>query len=111
MQENLRHRELAAEQAKELITGEIKHFLDWQNSLKSVPTICAYRQKMESVRDQEIEKAKRALQQGKAIDEVLDRLGRDLTNKLMHAPTVEMRKAGYEGRFKLLDWAKQLLGI
>jgi glutamyl-tRNA reductase len=111
VQENLRHRELAAAQAKELITGEIKHFLDWQNSLKSVPTICAYRQKMESVRDQEIEKAKRTLQQGKSIDDVLERLGRDLTNKLMHAPTVEMRKAGYEGRFKLLDWAKQLLGI
>lgn len=111
VQENLRHRELAAEQARELITGEIKHFLDWQNSLKSVPTICAYRQKMENVRDQEVEKAKKALQQGKDADQVLERLGRDLTNKFMHAPTVEMRKAGYDGRFKVLEWAKQLLGI
>lgn len=111
VQENLRSRELAAEQAKDLIQAEIKHFIDWQNSLKSVPTICAYREKMEAIRDMEVAKAKKALQQGKDSNEILERLGHNLTNKLIHAPTVEMRKASYEGRFKVLEWAKQLLGV
>ena len=111
VQENLQHRERAAEQAEGIIAAEIEHFLHWQDSLKSVPTICAYRQKMEQIRDMEIEKAQKALQQGKPVEEVLQRLGQDLTQKFMHAPTVEMRKAGYDGRFNLLEWAKQLLQV
>ncbi len=111
VQENLRHRERAAQQAEGIIEAEIEHFLHWQDSLKSVPTICAYRQKMEQIRDLEIEKAQKAIKQGKAADRVIQRLGEDLTQKFMHAPTVEMRKAGYDGRFNLLEWAKQLLQV
>ena len=111
VQQNLQHRERAAQQAEGIIEAEIEHFLHWQNSLKSVPAICAYRQKMEQIRDAEIGKALKALQQGKTIADVIERLACDLTQKFMHAPTVEMRKAGYDGRFKLLEWAKQLLQV
>lgn len=111
VQENLRHRQKAAEQAEGIIQTEIEHFLQWQDSLKSVPTICAYRQKMEQVRDVEVAKAHKALQQGKPAEEVMQRLARDLTNKLMHAPTVNMRKASHEGHFKFLEWAKDLFHL
>jgi len=111
VQQNLQHRERAAQQAEGIIDTEIEHFLHWQNSLKSVPAICAYRHKMEQIRDIEIEKSRKALQQGKDGEEVIQRLAYDLTQKFMHAPTVEMRKAGYDGRFKLLEWAKQLLQV
>ena len=111
VQENLQHRERAAKQAEGIIEAEIEHFLHWQDSLKSVPAICAYRQKMEQLRDREIEKAHKAIKQGKDVNSVIQRLGEDLTQKFMHAPTVEMRKAGYDGRFNLLEWAKQLLHV
>lgn len=111
IQENLQHRQRAAKQAEEIIATEVKHFLRWQNSLKSVPTICAYRAKMQAIRDAEVDKAKRALRQGKAAEEIIERLGHGLTNKLIHQPTVEMRKAGYDGRFKVLDWFKDLFQL
>lgn len=111
VQENLQHRQRAAKQAEKIIDVEIEHFLCWQNSLTSVPAICAYRQKMEQMRDQQLAKARKALQQGKDKDTVLQSLAYDLTQKFMHAPTVEMRRASYHGRFNLLEWAKQLLQV
>ena len=111
VQENLQHRQYASRQAEDIITAEIEHFLRWQDSLRSVPAICAYRQKMEKIRDQEIAKAHKALQQGKDAESVLQRLAYDITQKFMHAPTVEMRRASYHGRFNLIDWAKQLLQV
>ena len=111
VQENLRHRQRAAAQAEGIIETEINHFIRWQASLQSVPTICAYRLKMEKIRDAEVAKAHKALQQGKPAEEVMQRLARDLTNKLMHAPTVNMRKASHEGQFKFLEWAKDLFHL
>lgn len=111
VQNNLRHRQQAAVQAEAIIEKEIEHFIRWQDSLKSVPTICAYRQKMEQLRDAEVAKAHKALQQGKPAEEVMQRLARDLTNKLMHAPTVNMRKASHAGHFKFLEWAKELFHL
>lgn len=52
-----------------------------------------------------------ALAQGKVAEQVLYDLARGLTNKLMHSPSVEMRKASSEGRSDMLQWSKQLLGI
>ena len=33
------------------------------------------------------------------------------TKKLLHAPSVQLRQAGAEGRFELLQYAKQLFSI
>ena len=33
------------------------------------------------------------------------------TNKLLHVPSVQLRQAGAEGRFDLLQFAKQLFAI
>jgi glutamyl-tRNA reductase len=111
VQENLANRERAAEQAEGIIEIEVNHFLRWQASLESVPTICAYREKMQQLRDSEVEKALKSLQQGKTAEDVVQRLGRDLTNKLMHAPTVEMRRASYEGQSTFLEWVKELFQL
>lgn len=111
VQQNLQHRERAAEQAEGIIQTEIDHFLRWQQSLRSVPAICAYRQKMEQLRDAEVARAQKALQAGKPAEQVLQRLARDLTNKVMHAPTVQLRKASYEGHDTFVDWVKKLFQL
>lgn len=109
--ENKKERDAAAVQAEQLIIDELLQFQRWQASMDSVPAICAYRQQVEQIRDDEVQKALEALQQGKAVDVVLAELARNLTNKLMHNPSVEMRKASSEGRQDFLQWSKQLLGI
>jgi glutamyl-tRNA reductase len=36
---------------------------------------------------------------------------RALTNKLVHTPCIQMKKASSEGRAELMDWAQELLGL
>jgi glutamyl-tRNA reductase len=111
VQDNLQHRERAAEQANAIIQLELEQFTCWQNSLQAVPLIRTYRESMEGLRDKQVAKAYKALQKGQAPESVVQRLARDLTNKMMHAPTVEMHKAAYQGRFQWLAWVKQLLQL
>jgi glutamyl-tRNA reductase len=108
---NLAHREKEAAKAEVIIQREVQKFFEWQNSLKSVPTICAYREKMQQFRDTEVLKAQKAYDAGKPVSDVLEQLANGLTNKLMHAPTVEMRKATKDGNSKVLEWAKQLFQL
>ncbi len=108
---NLHDRQLAAKQAAAIIATETEHFQHWQNSLDSIPAICAYRQKVELIRDQQLEKAQAALRNGENAEQIIKQLARELTNKLMHGPSVQMRRVSYEGRSDLLEWAKRLLGI
>lgn len=111
VEENKKQRQQAALEAEKMILVELENFQRWEDALESVPTICAYRQHVEQVRDTEVQKALNALAQGKTVEQVIHNLARGLTNKLMHNPSVEMRKASSEGRDDLLQWSKQLLGI
>jgi len=111
IEENKRQRQFAAAEAEKMIFSELENFQRWQDSLDSIPAICAYREHMEQVRDAEVQKALNALAQGKAVETVIHELARSLTNKLMHNPSVGMRKASSEGRDDLLQWSRQLLGI
>ena len=70
-----------------------------------------YRERAERLRDQELERAQRQLRGGAAADQVLEQLARGLTNKLLHGPSVELRRAAAEGRTELLDWSRRLLGL
>jgi glutamyl-tRNA reductase len=111
VQKNQQRREYAALQAELIIQHEIEHFIRWQNTLQAIPLICQYRENMIHIRDIEVAKALRAIQRGQDATKVVEQLGYSLTQKLLHGPTVELRRASYEGRFKLLDWAKQLLQL
>lgn len=109
---NRRGREHAADKARELITDRSIEFV---NSLKSIDkvthTIRAYRSQIEDICDAELMKARQQLAMGGDPILVLDNFARAFTKKLMHAPSVQLRQAGEEGRFELLRFAKQLFAI
>ena len=111
VQENLQHRQRAAEQAEAMLVQELAQFLKWQNSLVVVPTILRYREKIEQLQTEQVAKALHDIKRGKDIEEVINRLAHNLTQKLMHAPTVELRRFAYNGHTDALQWAKQLLQI
>ena len=77
-------------------------------ALNAVNTLRAFREKAESIRDQEVQKALRALEKGDAATSVLESLARTLTNKLIHTPSVQMKKASADGRDDLLLLTRQL---
>ena len=109
--EGMKSRQEAAIQAEKIIDVQVAHFMGWIKSLDSIPTIRTYREQIEQVRDIEINKAKRLLAQGANPEEVIQQLARALCNKITHAPTVQIRKASYEGREDLIKAAQELLDI
>lgn len=89
-------RQKAAASAEAMVEEKVAEFIKWQKSRQSVPLIRALRDEGERVRRQALEQAMKQLAKGIAADEVLERLSVQLTNKLLHAPTRALNKAGTE---------------
>jgi glutamyl-tRNA reductase len=112
IQQNLQGREHAAEKAKEVIGNKSREFIAWQQSIDAVTaTIRAYRRQIEDLSQAEMSKAMRQLERGDDPVQVLAVFANALTNKLLHTPSVQLRQAGVEGRFDILQLAQQLFAI
>jgi len=109
--DGLRSRQEAAVQAEEIIDLQVSHFLSWLRSQEAVNSIVAYRQQAELTRDEVMERSRRMLARGEPPDRVLDYLAQTLTNKLIHTPTAELRKACAAGDRDTLKAATRLLGL
>ncbi len=109
--EGLKSRQQAALQAEEIVDSQTLRFMGWLRSLDAVSAICAYRSSIEQAREHELDKALRRLRRGEDPEQVLAQVTRALANKLAHAPTTQLRQAGFEGRNDLLRAARELLGI
>ena len=111
IQEGLRSRQEAAEQAEEIIDTQVSHFMNWLRSLGAVSTIRAVRHQAETNRDEELNKALAMLASGKSPEEVLKLFAHRLTNKLIHAPSVQLKQAGYDGRNEIIDVVRTIFDI
>jgi glutamyl-tRNA reductase len=58
-----------------------------------------------------LQKAQRLLANGTSAEEVLVQLARGLTNKLLHAPSVQLKKLSAEGRLDALAMAQELFAL
>jgi len=111
IQEGLRSRQEAAEQAEDIIDTQVSHFMNWLESLGAVSTIRAVRDKAQANRDEELERALALLASGKSPEEVLEQFAHRLTNKLIHTPSVQLKQAGYDGRKDMFDVARTIFDI
>lgn len=109
--ENKRNRESEARKADTIIDDGISHYFQQLRALDVVSTLKAYRNQAERMRDVELEKALKSLQKGNAADQVLAQLARALTNKLIHNPSIKMKKASAEGRDDLIAWTHDLFDL
>ncbi|MCG6970482.1 MAG: glutamyl-tRNA reductase [Gammaproteobacteria bacterium] len=111
IQEGLRSRQEAAEQAEEIIDTQVSHFMNWIRSLGAVDTIRAVRENAEVKRDVELELALKQIAAGKDPEIVLKQFAHRLTNKLLHVPSTQLKQAGYDGRAELLKAARDLFDL
>ncbi len=111
IEENRKSRESAAEEAEVLIEAGTHLFMERVRELDAVETLKALRHKAEATRDLEIQRAKKLLEKGRDPEEVLYLLARGLTNKLLHKPTVQMKKASAEGRPDVLGITHELFDL
>ena len=91
--ENLRGRELAAEAAQEIVNLEVTLFEQWLKTHQSADHIRQLRDGADMVKQQAMDKALAQLAQGGDPQQAMQRLANEITNKLLHKPTIEMRKA------------------
>ncbi len=109
--QNKKSREAAADKAHDIIDQGIEDFLHEQRALDSVDVIKAYRNKADDIREQELNKALKLLSAGENAEQVLTKLARNITNKLLHAPTASLRNASAVGRRDVVKVAHELFEL
>jgi glutamyl-tRNA reductase len=109
--DNRRAREGEARRAAVIVDAGVDAWLRDRRSLDAAGTLRAYRERAEELRDQELERALRQLRGGADAEQLLGQLARNLTNKLLHEPTVQLRRAAAEGRTELVGWGRRLFGL
>ena len=108
IEDGVKSRAEAAAQAESIIERGVEEYLKQLRSLNAVSTLRALRDKADTIRNQELQRAIKALDKGESADSVLENLARNITNKLIHSPSVQMKKASSEGRDELLELTLEL---
>jgi len=93
VQANLKEREKEAEIAMSIIQNEVSKFESWLESLDAVPTIVQLRSHVEEIRNLELQKALRKMPHLSMEDqEAIRHLTRSIIKKILHKPTVNLKK-------------------
>ncbi len=99
IQENLKVRETAANEAKNIILQHQHKYLAWLKSLSSVSLLKAFREQIEKTKADELKRALGKLESLKSSDQaqtekLLTELANRLAQKFMHQPCQSIRRAG-----------------
>ncbi len=91
--QNHESRRKMAQEAEKLLDEEVEAFEIWWRSLETVSTISCLRNKIETIREQELEKALSRLgsEFAEKHQEVIEALTRGIVNKILHDPMVQLR--------------------
>ncbi len=111
VQAGRKSREQAATKAEAIIHHQAEQFTRRVQSLQAVDTVQDYRTWMLQLRDETLEKSQQLLNTGVSPDKALKDLARRLTNKVMHAPSVQLRRASELGRHDLVDAMRELFEL
>ena len=101
----------AAKHAEFIIERGVEDYRKALRSLNAVSTLRALRNKADAIREKELERALKMLDKGESAEAVLSSLARSLTQKLVHSPSVQMKKASAAGRDELLELTAELFEL
>jgi glutamyl-tRNA reductase len=106
--DNMRSRREAAREAEAMIELSVEHFMGWWRTLDVHNPVVDLRRVAEANRDEILAKAQALIARGKSPEEALAFLAHTLTNKLLHAPSANLRAAALRGDEELLRAAERL---
>lgn len=109
--QNLKNREEAAKQAETMIEMQATHYMSQLRVMNASDMIRKFRAQVEEVRDKELKKALDHLHRSNNPQAALASLAHNLTNKIMHQPTVKLREAAYYEQLDLLLLMKDLFDL
>jgi len=104
-----RKRAEALQSALRIVDDQAEAFDRWLNLHAAGETLKSMRVRAFNERDKLLEQARRELEAGRAADEVLSRFAHRLTNRLLHAPSMQLRKAAEITDEQLMAAARKLL--
>lgn len=111
IEENVRSREDAAKQAEALIANGVDGFMRDLKTLDAVQTVTELRASIDALREEQLEKALKQLERGGDAQEILRHLAHNLSNKILHTPTIALRKASADGRLEVLAATRELFNL
>ena len=112
--QNYESRRKIAQEAERLLEEEVEAFDIWWRSLETVSTISCLRNKVETIREQELEKALSRLGSEFADkhQEVIEALTRGIVNKILHDPMVQLRsQQDVEARRRCMQTLQMLFNL
>lgn len=109
--DNLKNRESASRQAQLIIDRRSAEYNLQKKERIAVGALKAYRSKVEDMRMDVLKKASKSLENGEDPEQVLDHMSKELINKIMHEPSLALKKAGVDDRLDLINWSKELFGL
>lgn len=109
--ENVKSREGAARDAEVMVQEGCAGFVAQLRASGVGNVLKHFRRQAEELQKQEFEKALSSLRGGAEAEVVLKNLSRNLTNKLIHEPTVQVRRAAEQGHEAKAEWLLELFNI
>jgi len=111
IQQGQGQREAAAVEADKLLHEEMRRYLSIERSKQAVPIIAALREQGESLRDQVNVLAHKRVARGESAAEAIEYATAALMKKLLHNPSIALRKAGEDSDDELIDAARTLFDL
>tara|TARA_R110002124_G_scaffold65788_6_gene179849 strand:- start:12145 stop:13413 length:1269 start_codon:yes stop_codon:yes gene_type:complete len=108
---NKKSREKSQDLAELIIDYNKDQYLEWFDSLDTLSALCSYREQAEQLCHDVSKKAQKLLASGEAPEDVLNYSLRLLRNKLLHHPTVNIRKAAKQGNIDNLELLKSIFQL
>jgi glutamyl-tRNA reductase len=105
------NREAAAVEAHRLLDDEIRRYAAIERSKQVAPIISTLRDTNEEVRKQVAKQARRRMARGESAEDAIEFATASLMKKILHKPSVALRKAGEASDENLIDSARKLFGL
>ena len=111
IQQGQTNREAAAIDANRILDDEIRRYLSIERAKQVSPVITALREHGQTIRDGVLLEAQRRLNKGVDSREVIEFATASLLKKLLHNPSVRLRKAGEDRETEIIEATRSLFGI
>jgi glutamyl-tRNA reductase len=105
--ENMQQRHSAAEAAIGDVEANVASFMRWLYGIRAARSLKKIRAQSHLHEVDLVEKALKRLQAGQDPEQILAQLANTLTNRILHEPTLRLRKAAEEQKYEILkaaDW-------
>jgi glutamyl-tRNA reductase len=110
--DNMEDRQQEAVKAERIVDEAVINFRQWHAGLDVVPTIIALRNKVESIARAEIKKTLQSNKFPESGAEALNKMTRSLINKILHDPTIFLKKNGMMAdRSLYIDAVRKLFNL